>query len=169
MIHEPRVIFLDEPTAGIDPVARRQLWDLLFQLAADGIALLVTTHYMDEAERCSQVGYLHMSHLIASGSPAELKRHPVLNAPGTRRIETTSDDPARALRWLQRQPFVRGATIFGESIHAVVDDSMTERDIVDRLKSGGFDADRARPISPSLEDVFVDLTEKEIACGEGPS
>jgi ABC-type multidrug transport system ATPase subunit len=165
IIHEPRVMFLDEPTAGIDPVARRQLWDLLFQLTAEGITLLVTTHYMDEAERCAEVGYLYMSRLIASGTPANLKKHPVLNPEGTRRLEVTSRDATRALSWLRRQEFVKSATVFGESIRAIVHARITEGDVIWRLTRAGFAVQEARPSTASLEDLFISLTEQ--ACLEG--
>ena len=158
IIHKPTVLFLDEPTAGIDPVARRELWDLLFEFASQGVTLFVTTHYMDEAERCSHVGYIYLSKLIVCGEPDELKRLPEVNPRGTQRLDVTCERVTVGLQALRQLPGVRSATVFGQSMHLLLDESVTEGALRERLASVGIDDVDIRPIAPSLEDVFVTLT-----------
>jgi len=158
LVHKPIVLFLDEPTAGIDPVARRELWDLLFELSSNGVTLFVTTHYMDEAERCSHVGYIHMSKLIVCGVPDDLKQLPKVNPPGTKRLDVTCEHVTVALQTVRKLPGVRNATVFGQSMHLLVESSLSEQVIRDALAPLGIHEVDIRHIAPSLEDVFVALT-----------
>jgi ABC-2 type transport system ATP-binding protein len=167
MMHGPKILYLDEPTAGIDPVARRKLWDLLFELSGQGITFFVTTHYMDEAERCSHLAYIYYGKLIADGTPETLREIPEVSPPGTRRFEISTRDVTTALRRARTLPFVRSATIFGRSIHALMDDGITEAELTDELEKLGVHPEEIRPLTPELEDVFVELTYRKQAELEG--
>jgi len=166
MLHEPKLLFLDEPTAGIDPVARRQLWDLLFELSGHGITFFVTTHYMDEAERCSHVAYIYYGKLIADGTPNSLRELRDVQPPGTLRVEITTPEVTRALRFARQIPGIRSATIFGQSIHALIDDHFDLHDLREQLLKEGIAVAEIRPLAPSLEDGFVELTYKHQALLE---
>jgi len=153
LIHGPEVVFLDEPTAGVDPVARRDLWDLLFRLSAEGISLFVTTHYMDEAERCARVGYLYMGDLLAIGTPDELNRWPGVTPEGYTRWEIAGAkvNASTLLDDLRGNPNVLEATIFGQTVRALVKETTRPEDL-------DIHAESIKPTSPSLEDVFVTLS-----------
>jgi ABC-type multidrug transport system ATPase subunit len=166
MLHEPKLIFLDEPTAGIDPVARRQLWDLLFELSAHGITFFVTTHYMDEAERCSHVAYIYFGKIIADGTPETLRELPEVQPAGTYRVEITTPHVTRALRIARTLHGIRSATIFGQSIHALINDDLDLEHLRNELLENGIVVAEIRPLAPSLEDVFVELTYKHQAAQE---
>jgi len=166
LMHEPRVLFLDEPTAGIDPVARRELWNLLFELAAGGTTVLVATHYMDEAERCGSVAYLYLSKMLVNGKPDALTRLPEVTPPGTRRIEAACDRGVAALMGHARTlPYVEDVTIFGNSLHLLVSGSLDDGAIARDLERGTGARVDVRPIEATLEDVFVRLTKIHAARG----
>jgi ABC-2 type transport system ATP-binding protein len=169
MLHEPKLLFLDEPTAGIDPVARRQLWDLLFELSGHGITFFVTTHYMDEAERCSHVAYIYYGKLIADGTPDSLRQLPDVQPQGTMRIEIIAPEVTRALRLARHIPGIRSATIFGQSIHALVEEHFDLGVLRNQLRKEGIDVAEIRPLASSLEDVFVELTYKHQSLLEAAS
>lgn len=157
LIHEPEVLFLDEPTAGIDPVARRDLWDLLFALSHKGVTMFVTTHYMDEAERCSTVGYIQASRLLVLGTPEMLKASPQVTPSGTRRYELVCTDPPAALARARGIAAIRDATLFGMNVHVLAAQSLDGAALAALLAPGDSTATH-RPIAPSLEDVFVTLS-----------
>jgi ABC-type multidrug transport system ATPase subunit len=169
LLHEPPMVFLDEPTAGIDPVARRQLWDLLFEFSGLGTTFLVTTHYMDEAERCSNVGYLYLSKLITCDNPAALKQTDVVREPGTRWVEIECDQSTRAYVLLRQMHGVRRATIFGQSLHLLIDTDAPLKGFVAALENVGIEVLRTGEVQPSLEDVFVALTERHTRASHSTS
>jgi ABC-type multidrug transport system ATPase subunit len=157
LVHKPKLMFLDEPTAGIDPVARRKLWDLLFALSAEGITFFVTTHYMDEAERCTHVGYIYFSRLLVCGTPSELKSLKEVTPTGYTRLEVRCARLANAKQVLMAEPFVRDATIFADALHVLVKEQH-ENEVALCLRAAGFTDVAQRSIPPTLEDVFVTLT-----------
>jgi ABC-type multidrug transport system ATPase subunit len=161
LIHDPQLVFLDEPTAGIDPVARRDLWDLLFTLTAQGKTFFVTTHYMDEAERCSSLAYIYEGKLLASGSPDEIRRLQAVTPEGTVRYSIVTDDVMKRFRQIHSVSGLRDATIFGRDIHVVVDAGVSAGALAAAL---GMDAAYVAPIEASLEDAFVALTRSRTAA-----
>jgi len=171
LMHGPRVLFLDEPTAGIDPVARRELWNLLFTLAADGVTLFVTTHYMDEAERCGRVAYLYLSKMLVEGTPDELVRLPEVTPEGMRRVEAAcARGVASFMSEARALPYVDDVTIFGNSLHLLVRSEIPEATIRRDLQQAAGAPVAIRPIEASLEDVFVRLTRLQIEQrGEAPA
>ena len=162
LVHRPRLMFLDEPPAGIDPVARRELWTRLFDLSGQGVTFFVTTHYMDEAERCSHVGYIYFSKLIVCGTPNELKQLDEISPPGTARLEVRCPRLPSAMRILAEKPYVDDVTIFADSLHVLAEQGSEHRISAD-LEAAGYPQTQVIPIPPTLEDVFVTLTQRRKA------
>jgi ABC-2 type transport system ATP-binding protein len=159
LVHQPQVLFLDEPTAAMDPVARRHLWDLLFSLADAGITLFVSTHYMDEAERCSSVGYIYNAQLMVSGGPDELKalRHNLTTA--QQHVEVLVRPLMAGFHAVRALPYVQEATLFGQAIHlSLPQGEAVVAQLQQDLERQGLEFRGARAVEPSLEDVFVALT-----------
>jgi len=163
LVANPKILFLDEPTTGLDPQSRRQLWEIIRRFQNRNGTVLLTTHYMDEAERCDHVGYIYLSKLIVCGEPDELKKLPQVNPPGTRRLDVTCDHVTTALRAVREIPGVRSATVFGQSMHLVVDETVKRAQIEEQLRKVGVAHAEIHEMGPSLEDVFVELSAKHAA------
>ncbi len=160
LLHEPEVVFLDEPTAGADPISRRRFWEVIRQLAGSGVTVLVTTHYMDEAERCDRVALMYGGRLIALDRPQALKQA----VPGGGLIAVACDQPVRAARALQGIEGVKHARLHGAGLHVEVSDPESGRQrVIEALEAAGLRVEAARAVAPSLEDVFVSLTRESDA------
>lgn len=165
LIHTPRVLFLDEPTNGVDPVSRRDFWRILYQLLQEKVTIFVSTAYLDEAERCNRIGLMHQGKIIALGTPAEVKQL----MKGTI-LEIQCNQPRRVKALLREQYPPDAVGLFGDRVHLVTEDS--ERDSLAAEKmigQAGLSCLGIRPIEPSLEDVFISvLGEKKMESGNGP-
>ncbi|CAG1015926.1 putative multidrug ABC transporter ATP-binding protein YbhF [Anaerolineales bacterium] len=156
IVHEPPMLFLDEPTAGVDPVSRREFWEMIYRLAGEGVSVLATTHYMDEAEFCNVIGMMYRSRLIALSDPDALRE----SMKGAL-FEVDCDDPGRAEQILKDLPIVHDAAAHGVLIHAQVDSEEQKPEIEKALTSNGIRVERIEKVLPSLEDVFVSLVDQE--------
>jgi ABC-2 type transport system ATP-binding protein len=157
VLHEPPILFLDEPTSGVDPLSRRDFWDLIYPLAEAGTTVLVSTHYMEEAEYCHRLALMHRGRIIALDQPSQIKR--LLTEP---LLQFHTDDPAQAVEAVRTIPGVIEAAMFGRAVHVLVDNAA---DALGRipitLKAAGRTCERLGQVAPSLEDVFVALVRRE--------
>jgi len=163
VLHRPPIIFLDEPTSGVDPISRRKFWDLIYQMAHDGVTTFVTTHYMEEAEYCNRLALIYRGKMVAVGAPSELKQSSMKGE----LLLVECEPLGPALETLQNAPDILDAAVFGNAIHLVVPDAATAtQSIKDFLASKGIKVGRIEKIRPTLEDVFVSLTSERKAGKE---
>jgi ABC-2 type transport system ATP-binding protein len=153
LIHEPEVLLLDEPTFGVDPISRRELWLIVHEMVANGMTAIVSTAYLDEAERCDRVALLSKGKLAALDAPAELQGR--LRG---RTIAVDSDAPVRAMELMRAQAGVRSAALFGQSLHLTLHSQGQEAGLRSLLEAGGITVRSMQQLEPSLEDVFIDLS-----------
>jgi ABC-2 type transport system ATP-binding protein len=154
ILHQPPIVFLDEPTGGVDPLSRRQFWDLIGNLSREGVTVLVTTHYLDEAEHCHRIAIIHAGKLAALGSATSLKERfqsrPI--------IEITTDRPVEVMEALEALPEVEKTSLFGTAVHAVLKSQTVDPDSLrELLVQAGHPVRSATRVAPSLEDVFLDV------------
>jgi ABC-2 type transport system ATP-binding protein len=158
VLHHPDLLLLDEPTSGTDPAQRREFWELIYRFADEGTTVLVTTHYMDEAEHCATLAFIHAGRIIAQGTPSSIKATAMRGGV----LEVVADPWMQAMTLLRRFPATREAALHGVAIHVVVDDApAAARPVARYLQEGGVTVHRVEPRTPSLEDVFVSLVEPQ--------
>jgi ABC-2 type transport system ATP-binding protein len=156
ILHEPPIIFLDEPTSGVDPNSRRQFWDLIYDLASRGVTIFVTTHYMDEAEYCDRIALIYRGELIAEGTPETLKTRFMQEDV----LELACERPQDAMEEIRQLEGIKEVALFGRNLHVVAENGeAAARAVKERLRAAGFGLERVEKIPPSMEDVFVSLIE----------
>jgi ABC-2 type transport system ATP-binding protein len=163
ILHEPPIVFLDEPTGGVDPLSRREFWSLIDHLSASGVTVLVTTHYLDEAEHCHRIAIVHGGRLAAIGTTDELKRV----FAGRTIVEVHTANPVETMRLLDGMPEIEKTSVFGTSVHAVLhgDPRVAAPLLTSRLEAAGLAVSAIEPVHPSLEDVFLEVVEQKAAAG----
>jgi len=161
VLHRPPILFLDEPTSGVDPISRRQFWDLIHQMAQDGVTVFVTTHYMEEAEYCNRLALIFRGRMVALGAPSELKRDSMIGE-----ILLIECEPlGAAVEALQSAPGVMDAAVFGNALHLVVKNAAAARPQIEKyLADHEVTVSHIEKIRPTLEDVFVSLTGRQDAA-----
>jgi ABC-2 type transport system ATP-binding protein len=158
ILHEPSILFLDEPTSGVDPISRRNFWNLIQQMGERGVTTFVTTHYMDEAEYCDRLALIYEGRIIALGTPSELKLRTIVQGI----LEVECDSLIAALDLLKKEPWVSESAVFGDSLHVIGQEGVDpEQEITLLFQKHGIRLNRMERIRPSLEDVFVSLITKE--------
>ncbi|HEX9092626.1 MAG TPA: ABC transporter ATP-binding protein [Coriobacteriia bacterium] len=156
-IHEPELLFLDEPTSGVDPSARRQFWELLYDLAESGVTLFVTTHYMDEATHCHRLAFIYDGRLVAIGSPQQIRAEHMEDEI----LELEVDDVEGALGALEASPLVHEAYLSGALLHLTAPGGGDPCSVSDSLREAGFAVARCEPVEPTVEDVFVHIVTQQ--------
>ncbi|MFA6169318.1 MAG: ABC transporter ATP-binding protein [Candidatus Margulisiibacteriota bacterium] len=157
LIHEPRIVFLDEPTAGVDPLSRRKFWNIIDNLSAQGVTTLVTTHYMDEAERCDRIALISDGRIIACDTPAKLKSTAMKGV----LLEIECDDVMAGLEVIRGRPIILDLTLYGLFLHVVVEKESQGAELREVLVKNKIEVRRIEKIIPSLEDVFVFMVEEQ--------
>jgi ABC-2 type transport system ATP-binding protein len=158
VLHRPRIVFLDEPTSGVDPLMRRRFWRLINELSADGVTVLVTTHFLEEAEYCNDIILINAGKIIAGGSPKQLKEEHIK----TPILEVQCSNVIEALALFEKRPWVVETSVFGIYVHVTVsEERVARREIARLLKENDIRLDHVERITPSLEDVFIYLLDQE--------
>lgn len=157
IIHEPDILLLDEPTGGVDPIARRQFWDIIYNLSKQGVTILVTTHYMDEAEHCNSIGFLYYGNILSLDTPNNMKEK-IIDGDI---VEIRADNTLKSIELLKTKSMVKDASVYGAGIHAMVEEGLNLDELKFYLSENCVKVHSIRKVKPSLEDVFVFLVENE--------